>query len=127
MRRAPRQWGFSLIEALVALAVVTLTMTVGMALLAQESEVSRRVEAHQEAVRAIEAALEGIRAGAVPLASGPVEVPMAAAESEAMLVWLEVTPKAKPAGLIEVVVEARYVVGLRTLRRAVRTMVWVSP
>jgi type II secretory pathway component PulJ len=111
---------------MVALAITALTMTIGMSLLAQQSDVNRRMHAHLEATRAIETTLENLRAGVLPLESGPVRLPAAAQKSEAMVVWLEVDRKTEPAGLAEVLVEARYVVGPRTLSRGIRTMVWTS-
>ncbi len=126
MRRVKRQKGFSLVEAMVALAITALTMTLGMSLLAQQTDVSRRVRAHQEATKAIETTIEDLRAGVIPLADGPVEARARAAESEALVVWLEVEPMAS-AGLTEVAVEARYVVGQRALQRKIRTMVWSAP
>jgi type II secretory pathway pseudopilin PulG len=127
MSRLGQRQGFSLVEALVALAITALTMTVGMALLARQSDVSRRVRAHLEATQAIESTLESLRAGVIPLASGPVTLPTESSRSEALVVWLEVEHKADPPGLAEVLVEARYVVGTRTMQRSIRTMVWRAP
>ena len=126
MSGADRRRGFSLIEALVALAIVGLTMTVGMSLLAQQSDVARRLRAHQEAMQIVESTLEAVRAGLIPLTSGRLQPPVASTETEALVLWLEVKPRAEPPGLSEVLVEARYVVGPRMLRRGVRTMVWRS-
>ena len=127
MRRTAHPRGSSLIETLVALAIVTLTMTVGMSLLAQQSDVTRRQRAHQEAMQIVESALEGVRAGLIPLASGRIELPVTSTETDALTLWLEVHPREAPPELAEVLVEARYVVGPWTLQRAVRTMVWKSP
>ena len=124
MSRSNRQRGSSLVEALVALAIVAVVMTVGMALLAQETDVDRRLRAQREATEVVESALESVRAGFVPLASGRLELPVTSDESDAMTLWMEVTPRETPPGLFEVEVEARYVVGPRTLRRTVRTMIW---
>ena len=70
MKRVDRQLGSSLIEALVTLAIVTLIMTVGMSLLAQQSDVVRRLRAHREAMQIVESTLEAVRAGLIPLTSG---------------------------------------------------------
>lgn len=127
MSRFDPRRGFSLIEVLIALAIVALTMTVGMALLAQESDIARRQLAHQEAIQIVESTLEAVRGGLIPLADGRIQLPVISTETDAMVLWLEVTPRASPPGLTEVLVEARYVVGPRTLRREVRTMVWGTP
>jgi prepilin-type N-terminal cleavage/methylation domain-containing protein len=116
--------GFSLVETLIALAIVALVMTVGMSLLAQQSGVVRRQEAHQEAMRIIESTLEGVRGGLVPLISGRQQVPVTSTQTDALVLWMEVTPRDEPPNLFEVSVEARYVVGSQTLRRGVKTMVW---
>ena len=47
-------------------------------------------------------------------------------DSDALVIWLEVELMMDPPGLAEVLVEARYVVGDRTMRRGIRTMVWRS-
>jgi len=127
MKRLDRLRGFSLIEALVALAIVGVILTVGMSLLAQESAVARRLRAHQEVMQIIESTLEAVRAGLIPLTSGRLELPVASTETDALVLWMQVTPRAEPPDLSEVLVEARYVVGPQTLRRRVRTMVWRSP
>lgn len=127
MSRVGRQRGSSLIEALVALAIVTLVMTIGMSLLAQQSDVTRRLRAHREAMQIVESTLEAVRAGLIPLTSGRLQLPVTSTETDALVLWLEVSPREAPPGLAEVLVEARYVVGPRTLHRGVRTMVWRSP
>jgi type II secretion system protein I len=127
MSNVNRHRGFSLIEVLVALAIVGLTMTIGMSLLAQQSEVARRMRAHHEAMRIVESTLEAVRAGLIPLTSGRLEAPADSTETDALVLWMEVSPRSETPGLSEVLVEARYVVGQRTLRRGVRTMVWRSP
>ena len=127
MRRWIRQRGASLFEALIALALVTVVMTVGMSLLAQESDANRRVRAHREAMQFVESTLEGVRAGVIPLATGRVELPVNPNEADALTLWLEVIPRTDPPALSEILVEARYVVGPWTLRREVRTMMWGTP
>ena len=127
MKHVESRRGFSLIEALIALTIVALTMTVGMALLAQQADSARRLRAHHEAMQIVESTLEAVRGGLIPLTSGRLQLPVSSTETDAMVLWLEVTPRTEPPGLSEVLVEARYVVGPHTLRRGVRTMVWGSP
>ena len=119
--------GFSLIEALIALAIVGLTMTMGMSLLAQQADVARRTRAHSEAIGIVESTLEAVRGGLISLSSGRVQLPATSIETDALVLWMEVIPLEEPSGLFEVLVEARYVVGPQTLRRGVRTMVWPGP
>lgn len=119
--------GFSLIEALIALAIVALTLTLGMSLLAQQAGISSRARAHREALRLVESTLEAVRGGALPLTSGRVQLPVASQEAEAMTLWMEVQPRQGQPGLSDLLVEARYVVKGRALRRQVRTLVWGVP
>ena len=122
----PRQ-GFSLIEALIALAIVALIMTLGLSLIAQQTGIAHRARAHQEALEVIETTLEAIRGGSVPVVSGRVRLPVTATQADALVLWLEVTRRPGMPDLAEVLVEARYMVGSHSMHRRVRTMVWGSP
>jgi prepilin-type N-terminal cleavage/methylation domain-containing protein len=127
MSRLDTSHGFSLIEALIALAIVALIMTGGMSLIAQQSGILQRARAHQEALEVIETTLEAIRAGQLVVTSGRVRLPVTTTEADALVLWLEVNRRPDMPDLAEVLVEARYVVGSHTLHRKVRTMTWGAP
>jgi prepilin-type N-terminal cleavage/methylation domain-containing protein len=62
-----RSSGFTLIEALIALTLLGVALLLGMQLLIQTPRIIRRVDAERQAFRALEATLEGLRAGSVNL------------------------------------------------------------
>lgn len=118
--------GFTLIEALVALLILSLAMLLGYGFMLRQPRAMQRLDAGEEALRALEASLETIRAGAIPLQSGMLQ-PVIAYPSPTvatdLLVDLEVEATETP-GLYEVHLEARYRVGRSIHRRHVQSMVW---
>lgn len=124
--------GFSLIEALVALLILEMALLMGLALLLEQPRIVSRLDRQRQALRSLESALELVRAGAIPLETGPVGtwLELAGAPPPAgTTVWLEVEPAALPSspsppGLFHVTVRARWTAagGLRT--REVETLVW---
>lgn len=121
-----RNRGFTLLEALVALLLVTFGMLMGFGLTARQPQTMKRLRAGDEALRAVEATIETIRAGALPLESGflrPTVAYPAPVRTEHLVLDLEVRPR-EVDGLYEITVEARYQVGREILRRRVTTLVW---
>jgi prepilin-type N-terminal cleavage/methylation domain-containing protein len=118
--------GFTLLESLVALVVVALALLLGYGFMMRQPQATQRLDAGDDALRAIEASLETLRAGAIPLESGFLEPgiayppPHRAAE---LMVDLEVASTEIP-GLYALNVEARYRVGRSIHRRRIQTMVW---
>jgi prepilin-type N-terminal cleavage/methylation domain-containing protein len=118
--------GFTLLESLVALVVVALALLLGYGFMMRQPQAIQRLDAGDEALRAIEASLETLRAGEIPLESGFLEPgiayppPQRAAE---LVVDLDVTSTEIP-GLYALNVEARYRVGRSIQQRRVETMVW---
>lgn len=111
--------GFSLIETAVALVLLGLVLIYGLALLAQELGTSRRIEAHRQALAALEQALEHVRAGtaAVPPECG--STPAGSGLSVcAVIVPLE------PVGLYRLTLHARYAVGSHPYIRQLETLLW---
>ena len=129
MRPAPDNGdknGFTLLEALVALVMVGLALLLGYGFMMRQPRAMERLDAGDEALRAIEASLETMRAGAIGLESGFL-VPGIAypppIEAKELLVDLEVTATDTP-GLYAVSLEARYRVGPSIHRRRVQTLIW---
>lgn len=115
-----------MLEALVALALMGIAMLLTMALICEEPRIERRLEAHGEVIRLLEARLELIRAylytseGEIDLETLPVpEEPVA----ENLKMWTEV--EALPErGLSKMTVTARYSVGDGIFEQSLETMIW---
>ncbi len=88
--------GFTLIEVIVGLALLGIATLLGLAAIAQSQLAIERLEARHRALAEIEAALESVRSGALPLGSGvvgPVLDPTPGRE-RGLLVHLEVEESA---------------------------------
>jgi type II secretion system protein I len=114
--------GFTLIEALVALALVAVGLLLAVGIQMQQPRALERLRARQEATRALEATLEAVRAGALPLAGGAVPADVLGA-SRSLSVRLRVEPTAT-ADLWRVTCEASYVVLGRVERGSLVSLVW---
>jgi prepilin-type N-terminal cleavage/methylation domain-containing protein len=109
-RQCRRQRGFSLIETLIALAILGTALLLGAALLLQHPRVLRRLDAQREAYRAIESTLEAVRAGALPLQSLELDgfvTSTGKQASEDLKLSMVVRPGDLP-GLYHVTLVARY-------------------
>jgi hypothetical protein len=118
--------GFALPEALIALALALLALLLGAAVAFQVPAAARRLDAQNRADRALEAALEGLRAGQLPLRTGvaaPLLAPIALAGEPPPAVWLEVERTEIP-DLYLVVARATYLVAEAPRERVVTTRVW---
>ncbi|TNF75209.1 MAG: type II secretion system protein [Acidobacteria bacterium] len=123
MRSLRRGQGFTLIESLVALLLVTM---LAHRLALQLPGTVKRLQAGNASMRAIESSLETLRAGNLPLMDDVLMPPVAYPDGspvEGLILVMDVEP-APTIGLHEVTIEARYMVGQQTLRRSVKTMVW---
>ena len=74
---ALRAGGFSLVEALVALALVGIALMLDLGLQAQSREIGDRLAVEAELVRRAESAIESVRAGSHPMRSGAVDPDLA--------------------------------------------------
>ena len=124
-----RNSGFTLIESLIGLTLLAAILLATASLLATVPREVRRVEARREATRALEAALESLRAGQLPIATGIVDAqfygwtqpPRPAAAG--LRLWLRTEPISPP-GLYRVTVRARYSIHHRPQERSIETLAW---
>lgn len=144
--------GFTLVEALIALAILGGALLLGMEILLQQTQIQRKLRAHQEAHAALGRALEAIRAGTVPLVTGPVTGPStvltpatplrsgarapltpatdatpAVDATDGLDVRMTVDPDPSVPGLARVLLVAHYTVRGQLFERRVETMVWRRP
>ena len=116
--------GFSLVEAIVALALILAALVMSLAFLAEQPRLIRRLDARERADRAIEATFETLRARELRLVSGPPQW-WVAPPPEAVSVVLDLAVEEESLdGLYRVTVTAVYVVEEQARRRSVTSMVW---
>ncbi len=125
-QRTPARQGFSLIEATVGLALITAILLSGMTLLVIQPRLTDRARASEEAMRAIEAALETVRAQQLPLESGQllpgVTYPTTNPNRD-MRLTLDVQPTATPQ-LLQLEIVATYLTSGRPGTRRLTTLAW---
>jgi len=105
-----RASGFTLLETLVSLAILTLALLLGVDAFLQHARVTQRMENERQAYRALESTLEAVRAGVLPLSSTWLEGFTTAVGTPAprdLRVWLQVDPLPTP-GLYELHLQATY-------------------
>jgi prepilin-type N-terminal cleavage/methylation domain-containing protein len=102
--------GFTLLEALIALAILAIALLLGMQLLIQTPRVVRRLDAERQAFRALEATLDSLRASGGPAENEELSHFFTAAGTPApddLTVSVVVEPASLP-GLDHVTLTARY-------------------
>ena len=117
-----RPTGFVLAETLIGLGLLMLCLLGGLAVHLQQRRVLDRLAGQGAALRALEATFEALRAGALPLASGPV----AGFGSGGIAVVLDVQPSDVPA-LFAVRAEARYTAAGEEHAQALASLFWSPP
>lgn len=125
-RRRTTHGAFSLVETTVALGLVSAMLLTGLTLLTLQPRLQDRVHAGEEAMRAIEAALETVRASELPLQSGRLAPGLAYPAGDPhrnLSLTLEVTPEATP-GLYELRIQATYLTWGRPGSRSLTTLTW---
>lgn len=121
--------GFSLVESLVALVLVTLALFLTLYLTTRQPRAAERLRANEAALRAMEAAIETLRGGAIPLAEGRTRLVAPAAftpppDLDGLQIVLDVVGPLEAENLYTVTVEARLVVANRIRVHRVETMMW---
>lgn len=115
--------GFSLVESLIALLVVSVALLMGLPLIQQQPGIVKRLDAQHVALREIDSTIEMMRSGAMPLES--VHLP---ANPGLPSLWVDVQPEAgAPAGLYHVSVRAIWKIKGRDFEKKVETLVWSPP
>jgi len=119
------QRGFSLLEAVAALAIFGMAIVVAATFLDVHMSAARRLETRADLVRATEVVLEGLRGGALPLTTGAVDLgsefpPQSSARVETRV---RISSGTIP-DLYEVTVEARAVVRSEEMVVSVTTQMW---
>ncbi|MFL6200483.1 MAG: hypothetical protein ACJ76J_15000 [Thermoanaerobaculia bacterium] len=118
---SPRaQRGSILVESLVALVLLSVALLMGLPLLFGQPGAVRRLDAQRAALGALDSTLEALRTGDLPLEAARY----GAGTPEDPVVWVEVEPEARPAGLYRVELRAVYKVRNQTFERQVETLVW---
>lgn len=118
-----RRRGFTLIETLVALAILGAALAIAAPLGGRGPKASERLAAHRVALRAAEGALEAVRAGTLAPVSGPVVVPGALSKGTAVRVRLDVR-RAGPEDLLEIRATATAPAPGRPVSQSLTSLVW---
>ena len=119
------QRGFSLLEAVAALAIFGMAVVVAATFLDVHMSAARRLETRADLVRAAEVVLESVRGGALPLTTGAVDLTreFPPQSSARVKTWVQISPRTIP-DLYEVRVEARAVVRSEEMVVSVTTQMW---
>jgi prepilin-type N-terminal cleavage/methylation domain-containing protein len=121
-----RHGGFSLLETLVALTLLSIALLLGMALLLGQPRIAARLDGQRQATRALESTLESLRAGVIPLADARLTGFLTQAGDKPpddLVVDLHVAPEGPPS-LYRVSLTARYSLFGQLHRRRVETLLW---
>jgi type II secretion system protein I len=119
--------GFTLLETLVALAILGIALLLVLSLVLNQPRMLKRLDAQRQAYRAIEGTLEAVRAGAIPLETTHFADFDFAAGTPAppdLTLQMDVTPLAAPPGLYKVSLSAHYTFAGQGFDKKVQTLVW---
>jgi prepilin-type N-terminal cleavage/methylation domain-containing protein len=119
--------GFTLIETLVALAILGVALLLGMALVLSQPRMVKRLESERQAFRAIEGTLEAIRGGSIPLAPAHFENFAFAAGTPAardLTLSMDIRQVAFPPNLYQISLIAHYTVAGQPFDKHVDSLVW---
>lgn len=122
--RDRRSNGFSLIECVVALALLGVALLAATSLLSVLATSTVRTEMHSAMLRELENAVEMMRAGVVPLNSGAVSFSDASKACPDHLSVNAVVSEGEIQGLFQVVLRAECRLGADRATKVLRTQVW---
>ncbi len=123
--RAIHTKGYSLLEALAAIAIVGMALLVSTNALQTHARLARRAEIQQEMLRSAEDALESVRGNEIPLEEGPLQLSSEADGFRKRTVYTIVRIEALDIeGLYEVTVRSRTRFVDEPMELELRTMVW---
>lgn len=125
-RRSSREGGLSLLETLVALALVSLALLLAMPLLALEVRLDRRLEARREVRVALELAVEAVRASADPSAARLVPIGREMVAAKDLAIGARLLPEPGGTGLYRLEAVATWKGGGRDDRLEVTTLMWID-
>jgi prepilin-type N-terminal cleavage/methylation domain-containing protein len=115
--------GFTLIESLLALALVAVGLLLAVGIQMQQPLALERLRARQDVTRALEATLESIRAGVLPLADGVVPAGFYGVSAPELVMRIRVEATAT-GDLFQVTCEATYSLRGRPRRASLASLVW---
>jgi prepilin-type N-terminal cleavage/methylation domain-containing protein len=115
--------GFTLVESLVALALVSIGLLLAIGIQMQQPRALERLRARQQATRALEATLESVRAGAIPLADGTVPLGSFGESARQLNVRLVVEETETP-NLWRVTCRADYLLRGEMQAASLQSLVW---
>lgn len=118
----PADRGFTLVESLVSLLVLSTALLLALPLIQQQPGIVRRLDIQHVAVQEIESTIEALRSGAMPLA--PVHLPGGPGRP---VLKVDVEPAGSPPGLYLVTVRALWKIKEKDYEKKVETMVWSPP
>ncbi|MEM8962227.1 MAG: type II secretion system protein [Acidobacteriota bacterium] len=125
-----RERAFTLLEVLIALVLVFVGLLMTMTVTWQYRDVARRIDAHTEAMRALDVLHETARgAGLAVDSSGQVIGDLGLPEpitAENLYLWADLAPGHRQ-GLIEVRLRVTYTVDERRFERYLDTYLWIPP
>ena len=121
----PRVAGFSLLEAVAAIAIVGFALVVAAHAMSAYAATVRRAEVRQQLLWAAENVIESVRGGQLPLTSGTVQLDrdLSPPDGEAVHLFLEVRQRDQP-GLHDIAIRASTSLPGRREEVELSTMVW---
>ena len=123
--RAIDNKGYSLVEALAAIAIVGMALLVSTNALQTHARLARRAEIQHEMLRSAEDALESVRGGEVPLEEGPLQLISEVGDFSGRTVYTMVRiEELEIEGLYEVTARSRTHFVDQPMELELRTMVW---